>query len=82
MNGRYRVIDETNFNVLGTFESQERAVDYVSALLAVNDDEYLNELTIASDEGAPLAGDTLRETLRTRAAAQAAARMFVRATPA
>ncbi len=61
---RYRVIDETQFNILGTFESREVAVDYVAALLAINDEDYLDMLTVAHDEEPPLAGDALREALR------------------
>jgi hypothetical protein len=70
MNGRYRVIDEVSFNLLGTFGSRGDAIDYVAALLAVNDDAYLDELTIASDEGTPLTGNSLRNALRNRAAAR------------
>ena len=70
MNGRYRVIDEVSFNLLGTFDSRGDAVDYVAALLAANDDDYLDELTIASDEGTPLTGNSLQNALRNRAAAR------------
>src|SRR5680860_135075 len=70
MNGRYWIIDEINFNVLGTFDSRGDAVDYVAALLTVNDDEYLDELTVTSDQGAPLTGDVLRAALRNRAMAR------------
>jgi len=70
MNGCYRVIDETNFNVLGTFASQEEAVDYVAALLSVNDSGYLDELTIANDDGPLLFADSLGDALRNREAAR------------
>ena len=66
MNGRYRVIDETNFDVLGTFDSRGEAVEFLAALLTSNDEDYLDELTIASDEGPVLYGDSLREALRNR----------------
>ena len=51
MNGRHRIIDEVNYNVLGIFDSREDAVDFVAALLSVNDDDDLDELTIANDAG-------------------------------
>ncbi len=70
MNGCYRVIDETNFNVLGTFASQEEAVDYVATLLSVNDSGYLDELTIANDDGPLLFADSLREAVRDREASR------------
>jgi hypothetical protein len=70
MNGRHRVIDEVNFNLLGTFDSRGDAIDYVAALLTVNDDSYLDELTITSDEGTPLTGESLRTALQRRAAAR------------
>jgi hypothetical protein len=70
MSGRYRVIDEVNFNVLGTFDSRGSALDYVAALLGVNDDEYLDELTIVSDAGTPVTGNSLRNALKSRAAAR------------
>jgi hypothetical protein len=70
MSGHYRVIDEVNFNVLGTFDSRGSALDYVAALLSVNDDEYLHELTVVSDQGTPLTGDSLRIALQNRAAAR------------
>ena len=66
MNGCYRVIDETNFNVLGTFTSQEDAIDYAAALLSVNEGDYLDELTIANDDGPLLFGDSMAGALRNR----------------
>lgn len=68
MNGRFRVIDEVNFNVLGSFDSRGDAVDFVATLLDVNDDDYRDELTIAGDENTPLTGHTLRDALQSRAA--------------
>ena len=68
MNSCYRVFDETNFNVLGTFTSQEDAIDFVAALLSVNDGGYLDELTIADDAGPVLFGDSLAGALRNREA--------------
>lgn len=68
MNGRYRVIDEVNFNVLGTFDSCEAAVNFVAALLSVNVEDYLDELTIANDQGERLTGDSLRNALVNRVA--------------
>jgi hypothetical protein len=70
MNRRFRVIDEASFNLLGTFESRGDAIDYVATLLTVNDDDYLDELTITSDEGTPLTGNALRAALRNPAAAR------------
>ena len=70
MSGHYRVIDEVNFNVLGTFDSRGGALDYVAALLSVNDDQYLDELTIVCDGGTPLTGNSLRSALQNRAAAR------------
>ncbi len=70
MNGCYRVIDETNFNVLGTFTSQEEAIDFVAALLSVNDGGYRDDLTIANDDGPLLFGDSLADALRNSEAAR------------
>ncbi len=70
MNGRFRVIDEVNFNVLGTFDSRGDAVEVVATLLDVNDHDYLDELTIASDENPPLTGHALQAALQSRAAAR------------
>ena len=70
MNGRYRIIDEVNFNLLGTFDSWGDALDCVAALLTVNDDDYLDELTIASDEGTQLTGDSLRAALENQVRAR------------
>ena len=66
MNGRYQVIDEVSLSILGSFDSQEEAVDSVAALLSVNDDDFLDELTISNDAGPSLYGDALRDALRTR----------------
>ncbi len=62
----YRIIDETNFNVLGTFTSRGEAVDFVASLLSVNDGEYLDELPIADDAGPVLFSESLRGALRDR----------------
>ena len=70
MNGRHRIIDEVNYNVLGTFDSLEEAVDTVASLLSVNDDDFLDELTISNDDGPLLHGDSLRDALRNRDAAR------------
>ena len=70
MSGRYWIIDETNYNVLGTFPTRGQAVDYVAALLSVNDDDFLDELTISNDAGPLLYGDSLRDALRHREAAR------------
>ncbi len=68
MNGKYRIIDESNYNVLGTFDSIEAAVEYVATLLSVNDDDYLDDLTIGNEkEGPVLYGDSLRTALKNRA---------------
>jgi hypothetical protein len=66
MNGQYRVIDETNYSVLETFGSRGEAIDFVAALRSVNDDDYLDELTIANETRPVLHGDSLREALRRR----------------
>ena len=76
MNGRYRIIDESNFNVLGNFDSFEAAVDFVATLVSV-DDEYLDDLTIASDRTPILYGDELRNALRERHQAQARSKAVV-----
>jgi len=70
MIGRFRVIDEVSFSALGTFDSRGDAIDFVATLLDVNDDDYLDELTIASDENAPLTGHALRAALQSRAASR------------
>ncbi len=70
MSGSYWIIDETSYNVLGTFPTRGQAVDYVAALLSVNDDDFLDELTISNDAGPLLYGDTLRDALRNREAAR------------
>lgn len=70
MNGRYRVIDEVSFNILGTFDSQEGAIDFVAALLSANDDDYLDELTIACDDQPLFSGVSLRDALKHRAVAR------------
>jgi hypothetical protein len=70
MSGRYSIIDETSYNVLGMFSTRGQAVDYVAALLSVNDDDFLDELTISNDAGPLLYGDTLRAALRNREAAR------------
>ena len=70
MNRRYRVIDETNYSVLGTFDSRGEAVDFVAAAMAVNTDDFLDELTISNDTGPLLYGDSLREALRRREVAR------------
>ncbi len=71
MSDRYWLIDETSYNVLGTFASRGQAVDYVAALLSVNDEDFLDELTISDAAGPLLHGDSLRAALRNRAAARA-----------
>lgn len=64
MDGRYRVIDEVSLSILGVFDSRGDAVDFVAALLTVNDDDFLDELTIANDAGPLFYGDSLRDALR------------------
>lgn len=66
MSGKYRIIDESNFNELGVFDSVESAVDYVATLLTVNDEEYLEDLTIGAAEGPILYGEALRRALQDR----------------
>lgn len=68
MGTRYWVIDEVSLSMLGSFETQEEAVDFVAKLLTVNDDEFLEELTISNDQGPMFSGDSLRSALRDRAA--------------
>ena len=70
MSGRYWIIDETSYNVLDTFITRGQAVDYVAALLSVNDDDFLDELTISNDAGPLLYGDSLRDALHNREAAR------------
>lgn len=70
MDGRYRVIDEVSLSILASFDSQEEAVDFVAALLSVNDDDFQDELTIGNDAGPLLFGDSLRAALRNREAAR------------
>jgi hypothetical protein len=70
MDGRYWVIDEVSLSILGTFNTRGEAVDSVAALVAVNDDDFLDELTISNDAGPLLYGDTLRNALRNREAAR------------
>jgi hypothetical protein len=64
MSGSHRVIGETQFNVLGTFEPRQGAVAFVAAMLAVKDEDYLAVLTVTHDEDASHTGDSLRETLQ------------------
>ena len=64
MNHPYRLIDETNYSILGRFASRGEAVDFVASLLSVNDDDYLDELTIADESGPVLFGESLRDELR------------------
>jgi hypothetical protein len=66
MNRRIRVIDEANYSVLGTFDSEDEAIDFVATLLSVNDEDYLDELTIADETRTVLFGDSLRDALRRR----------------
>ena len=70
MNDRYRLIDEGNYNLLGTFASRDEALDCVASLLAVNTVDYLKELTIADERGPLLSGDALRIALERRAQAR------------
>jgi hypothetical protein len=70
MNRRYRLIDEGNYNLLGTFASRGEALDCVAALLAVNTEDFLEELTIADERGPLLSGDALRVALERRAQAR------------
>jgi hypothetical protein len=70
MNGRYQVIDEVSLSILGTFESQDAATEFVATVMLVNDDEFLDELTIADSTGPILFGDALRDTLRRRVEAR------------
>lgn len=68
MNDQFLVIDEVSFNVLGTFTSQEAAIDFVATLLTVNTDDFLDEISISNEEGSPLTGDSLRDALKQRIA--------------
>jgi hypothetical protein len=70
MSNTYWIIDETSYNVLGMFPTRGQAVDYVAALLSVNDDDFLDELTISNEAGPLLTGDSLRDALRHREAAR------------
>ena len=67
-NDHFQVIDEVSFNVLGTFTSQEAAIDFVATLLTANTDDFLDELSISGDKGAPLTGDSLRDAVKRRTA--------------
>jgi hypothetical protein len=49
---------------------RHQVIDFVAPLLSVNDESYLGELTIASDAGMQLTGDTLRKAVQHRAAAR------------
>jgi hypothetical protein len=73
MDGRYQLIDEVSLSVLGTFKTQKEAVDSVAELLSVNDDDFLDELTIANDDGPLLYGESLRDALRDREAVRSGA---------
>ena len=70
MGGRYHVIDEVSKSILGTFDSRGEAVDFVAAAMAVNADDFLDELTISNDTSPLLYGDSLRDALRHRAEAR------------
>jgi hypothetical protein len=70
LNGRYRIIDEVSFNVLGTFTSLEAVLDFVATLLTANADDFLDELSISHDEGMPFTGDVLRAALSRRSASR------------
>ena len=70
MSGRYWIVDETSCNILGTLPTRGQAVDYVAALLSVNDDDFLEELTISNDAGPLLYGDSLHNAPRQREAAR------------
>jgi hypothetical protein len=70
MTGHHQVIDEISYNVLGSFDSQEEALDFVATLMIANDESFLDELTIASAEYTRLTGDTLREALHRRTVAR------------
>lgn len=67
MNSRYHVIDEPSLSVLGSFYSQDAALEYVETLLSVNSDEFLDELTLSDDTGPVFSGDALRQELQRRA---------------
>lgn len=71
MSGRYHVIDEPSLSVIGSFDSQDAALGYVETLLAVNSDDFLDELTVSDDTGPVLSGDDLRQALQRRAKGQA-----------
>jgi hypothetical protein len=68
VNDRFHVIDEVSFNELGMFPSREAALDFVAALLTVNTDDFLDELSISGDGDSPLTGDALRDALDQRTA--------------
>ena len=70
MSNAYRIIDETSYSVLGGVPTRGQAVDFIAALLSVNDDDFLDELTISNDDGPLLYGDSLRDALRKREAAR------------
>lgn len=67
MNDRFKVIDEPSLSILARFVSQDEALAYVEALLAVNTDDVLDDLTVADGAGPVFHGDALRQELQRRA---------------
>ncbi len=66
MDDRYTVIDEPSLSILARFASQDEALAYVEALLAVNTGDVLDELTVADGTGPVFHGDSLRQELQRR----------------
>lgn len=70
MDDRYKVIDEPSLSILARFASQDEALEYVETLLAVNNDDVLDELTVSDGTGPVFHGDSLRQELQRRARGQ------------
>lgn len=68
MDGRHFVIYEPNLSDLGVFDSRDDALTYVEALLAVNTDDFLDDLTVSDESGPVLYEESLRQELQHRAA--------------
>lgn len=66
MSGKFLVFDESIFKLMGSYETEGAALDYVAALIRANSEDYADELIIVRDDADALGGDELLKALHGR----------------
>jgi hypothetical protein len=68
MDKRYSVFDASINRLLGVYDTEDQALDFVDTLLRVNSDDYADDLVVgcspSDDVADPLTGDELRARVR------------------